>query len=287
MDGRINKIAYIILHYKAIDDTVRCVESIRKINKEAGIVLIDNASPDGSGSMLRDKYDHDPNIHLIINNENLGFSRANNIGCLYARDNWNPDFYIVANNDITFPEPNFEDTIGALFDKHHFAILGPDIINTRANVHQSPRQKGVPTLFRSRITVILNEICYGLFPITYPLLKHWYHDLRENPSNVPYWDKEQTGVLLSGSCVIFSKDYLTSREKPFDPETFFFSEEAIFTNWCIKNNKTILYSPDIRVMHNESASTYLEKDARNRIKFQMRNIIDSTKIYIRELKKDR
>ena len=279
--------AYIVLHYKAIDDTVKCIESISKIDDEAGIVIIDNASPDGSGRVLLDKYASKKNIQVIMNEENEGFSRANNIACLYAQKEWDPDYYVVANNDIAFPEQDFEDIVKALYEQHHFAILGPDIINTRANVHQSPRQAGAPTLFRSYITVALNEICYGLFPVTYPLLKRWFTKLRENPVDVSCWDKEQTGVLLSGSCVIFSRDYMTIREKPFDPETFFFSEEAIFTNWCLKNNKTILYSPEIRVMHNESASTYLDKDARNRIRFQMHNIIYSTKIYIKELKKDR
>ena len=279
--------AYIVLHYKAIDDTIKCIDSISKIDSKARIVVIDNASPDDSGRILSDKYGSNENIQVILNGKNEGFSRANNKGCIFAKKEWDPDFYVVTNNDIAFPEQGFKDTVKALYEKHQFAILGPDIVNTRANVHQSPRQNGAPTLLRSYVTVVLNTICYGLFPITYPLLKRWYHNLRENPTDVAGWDKEQTGVLLSGSCVIFSRDYISLRDKPFDPETFFFSEEAIFTNWCLRNDKTVLYSPEIQVLHNESASTYLDNDAGQRIRFQMRNIIDSTKIYIKELKNNR
>ncbi|MCR4788447.1 MAG: glycosyltransferase [Lachnospiraceae bacterium] len=278
---------FVILHYQAYDDTVSCIRSIQKLNDEAKIVLIDNASPNGSGKKLAEEYSDNENVHIILNDSNVGFSKANNQGCLYAKEKWDPDIYIVANNDITFPDRDMIKKIEDIHQRTGFDILGPDILNSRTNVHQSPARKSEPTLERARRTVVLNKIIYGLFFITYPFMRRYFHNMKENAKSVEDWDKEQENALISGSCVIFGKTYMTEREKPFDPETYFFCEEAIFTAWCKRNGKKIVYTPEIQVLHNDSASTYLEGDSKKRIRFQMRNIIDSTKIYIKELKKYR
>ncbi len=285
MENRITA-AFVILHYKALEDTLKCVSSILEMDDQSHIrvLVIDNASGDGSGQTLSRTYEDNPLVEVIINSDNLGFSKANNAGCSIARDKWDPDFLVVANNDIVFTQKEFLKLIVDTYSRRRFAILGPDITCVRNGVHQSPRAKTIPTLTRARLTVVLNRICYGFFFMTYPLMRVYFHRMRENAVSVADHDKEQEGVLLSGSCVIFSRDYTEYRDRIFDPETFFYSEEALFTLWCQRNEKTVLYCPDIKVMHNESASTYLDKDCRGRIRFQMQNIIASTNIYIKELK---
>lgn len=44
--------AFVILHYRAIDTTRSCVKSIRALAGDKHIVIVDNASPDGTASSL-------------------------------------------------------------------------------------------------------------------------------------------------------------------------------------------------------------------------------------------
>lgn len=278
--------AFIILHYQSIDETKNCIESILSMNhsENLGIVVIDNASPNGTGQDLYERYLNFPNIVVYLNSENSGFSKANNLGCRIARDKWNPQFYIVTNNDIVFTQKNFISLISEKYDKYHFYILGPDILNIRQNVHQSPISKKAPTTTSSKKTIVLNYLVLKIYPIAYPLMKIWFKRLYSNAKDKSGYDIEQQDVCLQGACLIFSNDYINERGTAFYPETFFFAEEAIFTYWCEQNNKKTVYSPDLKVLHNESAATLSDKDMYRRIKFQMQNILDSTLIYLKSRK---
>ena len=51
-------IAFVVLHYSVPEVTRQCVDSIRELqgNKKKKIVIVDNASPDGSGILLEKEY---------------------------------------------------------------------------------------------------------------------------------------------------------------------------------------------------------------------------------------
>ena len=64
-----NKFAFVILHYYTVDDTVECVNSIKELenyNNNVEIVIVDNASPNGSGKEIKEKYENDKKIHVIL-----------------------------------------------------------------------------------------------------------------------------------------------------------------------------------------------------------------------------
>lgn len=65
------KIVFVILHYQTIKDTEECINSIlQNINYgNFEIVIVDNFSTDGSGQVLKDKYNNLSNMHVILNNE--------------------------------------------------------------------------------------------------------------------------------------------------------------------------------------------------------------------------
>ena len=48
--------AFVILHYRAIDTTRSCVRSIRALAGDKHIVIVDNASPDGTGKQLAEEF---------------------------------------------------------------------------------------------------------------------------------------------------------------------------------------------------------------------------------------
>ena len=96
------KIVFVILHYLAIDETYKSVDSIeKKIDTDMyKIVIVDNASPDKSGALLKEHYKNDDHVEVLLNQENLGFARGNNVGFRYAEKTWNPSYIVLMNNEV-------------------------------------------------------------------------------------------------------------------------------------------------------------------------------------------
>ena len=57
--------AFVILHYRAIDTTRSCVKSIRALAGDKHIVIVDNASPNGTGAVLAIRVRHVPRSQTL------------------------------------------------------------------------------------------------------------------------------------------------------------------------------------------------------------------------------
>ncbi|MBZ4302096.1 glycosyltransferase family 2 protein, partial [Streptococcus pneumoniae] len=80
---------YIILHYKVLEETISCVNSIKEGNYNAKqIVIIDNFSNNGTGEKLQELYESDLEIEGLINHENAGFARGNNVAYQFAKEKY-------------------------------------------------------------------------------------------------------------------------------------------------------------------------------------------------------
>ena len=91
------KTAIVILNYNGLSDTLECLESLRKLEKQqmdVEIIIVDNGSQDGSQETLSKIKD----IEFIRNEENLGFAGGNNKGIKLALER-NADFVLIINND--------------------------------------------------------------------------------------------------------------------------------------------------------------------------------------------
>ena len=95
-------ISFIVLHYKNINDTIECIRSIlkQKTNKKISIVVVDNDTLNDFDEKKLKKFD----VDLIKLDSNLGFAKANNIGCKHAINKYNPDFLCVINNDTVIDQ---------------------------------------------------------------------------------------------------------------------------------------------------------------------------------------
>lgn len=75
----------IVVHYCRSDDTLRCVESLRQLDyRDFFVVVVDSASPDGSGAVVKELIDDGDRFRVILSPENVGYAAANNIGIRYA-----------------------------------------------------------------------------------------------------------------------------------------------------------------------------------------------------------
>lgn len=94
------KVLVIILNYKGWEDTIKCIESLRKQSyKDFQIYLIENGSGDESAKKLEPIVSGDKQIIFDQQEVNTGFTGGVNIGIQYAIDN-NFDAALLLNNDV-------------------------------------------------------------------------------------------------------------------------------------------------------------------------------------------
>lgn len=131
--------AFVILHYRAIDTTRSCVKSIRALAGDKHIVIVDNASPDGTGKQLAEEFAASPDVTVLLHGKNDGFARGNNVGVRWVCAHLDADFTVVLNNDVEIPQHDFIPQIARIYAQHPFDLLGPDIVSVFSGIHQSPK----------------------------------------------------------------------------------------------------------------------------------------------------
>lgn len=89
------KILTIIVTYNGLQWYERCFSSLQRSTIPVDIMVVDNASQDGTADWIAAHY---PEINLIRSDKNLGFGQANNIGMRYALDN-GYDYVFLLNQD--------------------------------------------------------------------------------------------------------------------------------------------------------------------------------------------
>lgn len=115
----INKISIIILSDNSLEKTKLCIESIRMATSEdiRNIIVVDNASIDGSIEWLREQKD----ITLIENKEKKGFSEICNQGISVSQDE--SDILLLSSNSILLLNTLFWLRMG-LYDNNQNGMAG-------------------------------------------------------------------------------------------------------------------------------------------------------------------
>jgi len=110
------KLSVIILNYNVKDFLHLCLHSVEKALRsiDSEIIVVDNNSPDESCKMVRDNF---PDVTLIENSSNDGFSKGNNLGVAEASGEYlcilNPDTVVAEDTFIKLLEfSETKDTLG-------------------------------------------------------------------------------------------------------------------------------------------------------------------------------
>lgn len=121
-------IGVVILNYNTWEATAKLVEALQMqtIASDLAIVLVDNASHNGSYDHLLELKDRYANVVAVLQTgANLGYAKGNNFGLQWLDENMHPEYVVIANNDIELPDDCLE-TLAARFPSLERAcILSP------------------------------------------------------------------------------------------------------------------------------------------------------------------
>lgn len=256
-------LSVVILHYNDFSMTKAYIENLKEQNWQ-GIshhyIVVDNASPDGSGEKLKTIFADTPETVVLLSEDNLGFAKGNNLGIRYADANFNSDLIVVSNNDIVIEDREFMQKLVGVYLRERFALFGPDIFSIRKNVHQSPiRSCHLSCEEVQNKMVELDRTLWKLKLVekikVYDLLRKLKEIVGKPRPHAAHWDSVQEGVVLQGAFFVLAERYMKAYPDGLYPGTFLYMEEDILNYRAKKENLRILYDPSLSVLHLDGAST--------------------------------
>jgi hypothetical protein len=225
--GQIPKVTIIVLNYNGLADTLACLESLASLDyPESEVVVIDNASSDGSVAAIHQAY---PNIKVIETGQNLGYAEGNNVGLRYALET-GADYILLLNNDTTVAADFLFRLIEATEADPEIGVAGPTIYYfDHPNVIWSAG--GAIDWQRGQTAMLeLDETDVGQFGST--------------PRQVDF---------VSG-CALLIKRSVVERVGLLDARFFMYYEE---TEWCHRLRRAgyqILHVPQAKIWHKISST---------------------------------
>lgn len=284
------RVVFIILHYQNIEDTVNCVESIKKLDNLQdnlfNIIIVDNKSPNGTGEVLKDKYINEKQIETILLDKNYGFSKANNIAYKKAKE-YNPDIVMVLNNDIIFEDREFLNKLKNICDSSEkYDIVCPDIININGN-HQNPLRDKETTLKKAYKNMIYESIFAVVMNV--PGIRKIILDKRNKREQKWFetYYKQKRDININdfvpfGAFIIYMNEWLKNENQAFVSDTFMYEEEDMLNLYIKQRKYKILYAEELKVRHLEGQSTKKStKNAYKTMKFKSKNKARALRKYIK------
>lgn len=231
------KLSVVIVNYNVEHFLEQCLKSVFKAMEgiDGEVFVVDNHSVDGSVEMVREKF---PKARLIANQQNTGFSKANNQAIELSQG----QYVLLLNPDTVVEEDTFKTCI-EFMDAHPDAgACGVKLIDGKGN-YLPESKRGLPTP-----EVAFYKI-FG-FSSIFPKSKKFgkYH--------LGYLDPEGTHAIevLSGAFMFMRKAALDVSGN-LDEAFFMYGEDIDLSYRITKAGYKIYYHPQTRVIHYRGEST--------------------------------
>ena len=231
------KLSVIIVNYNVKHFLEQCLHSVRKaaVGLDCEVFVVDNNSVDGSVQMVEEKF---PEVLIIANHENVGFSKANNQAIRLSKG----EYALLLNPDTVVEDDTFKKIVSFMDEHEDAGGLGVKMVDGKGNFLPESK-RGLPTS-----TVAFYKI-FGLSRL-FPKSKTFgqYH--------LSYLDKDKTHEvdILSGAFMLLRRSVL-DKTGLLDESYFMYGEDIDLSYRILKAGYKNYYYPDARIIHYKGEST--------------------------------
>ena len=237
-------LSIVIVNYNTRQLLDDCLASIVAAEAPAGgleVIVVDNASSDGSQALVREKY---PAVQLIASEVNRGFSAANNLGMAVA----NGRTILFLNSDTRLEPDALVKPLAYLDQQPKVGALTVRLIYPTGE-RDPDNHRGFPTPW--------NAICHFS-----GLSKLFPNDPRFNGYFQSYKNMQETHPVdvIAGSYMLMPMT-LCRELGGWDETYFFYGEDIDFCYRIREAGYQIIYYPHVEVLHYKGASSGLRKES--------------------------
>ena len=231
-----SKLSVIIVNYRVKHYLDQCVHSVKKAlaGLDADIWVVDNCSGDDSVECIKKWH---PDIHIIENDENLGFSRANNQAIRQSSS----DYVLLLNPDTVVGENVLAQCVSFLDQHPHAGALGVKMLSAEGCFARESR-RGVPTPLTAFFK--MSGLC-SLFP-----KNRWF-----GRYYMGYLDLDKTCQIeiVSGAFMMLNRKAI-EKVGLLDEDFFMYGEDIDLSYRLLKGGYKNYYLP-ISIIHYKGEST--------------------------------
>jgi GT2 family glycosyltransferase len=241
-------LSIIIVNYNVKEFIQNLLHSIVKAGAglQYEVIIIDNASNDGSVEFIKEKF---PNVKLIVNSVNRGFSRANNQGLKISKG----EYLLLLNPDTILREDTLKRMIDFFHQNPETGLAGCKILNPDGTLQLACRRS-----FPSPWTSFCKVTGLGsYFPKSRLFARY----------NLTYLDENQTYEVdaVSGSFMMLKREAYEKIDG-LDEQFFMYGEDLDLCYRVQKAGYKVFYVHDTQIIHYKGEST-------------KRSNLDETKIF--------
>ncbi len=237
-------LSVIIINYNTVELLFDCLKSIKKALKPKNgleVIVVDNASSDGSVDMVERDF---PSVNLIRNKVNKGFSTANNQGAKVSTGK----YLLFLNSDTKVSAKSLVKPLKYLKTHPKVGALTVKLILANGQIDPD-NHRGFPTPWTALTHFSgLNK----LFPKS-RLLNNYFQSYKD-------FSKIHRIELPAGSYLMMSAK-LFHRLKGWDETYFFYGEDIDLSYRIHQADYDIVYYPKVEVIHYKGASSGLRKES--------------------------
>jgi N-acetylglucosaminyl-diphospho-decaprenol L-rhamnosyltransferase len=239
-------ISVVIVSFNTRELLRGCLASLRACALPLRVVVVDNASRDGSAAMVRERF---PDVALVALDENIGFAAGTNAGLRRVLSserliNSKLEYALLLNPD-TVVHPGAIEALAAFLDAHpRVGAVGPRLLNTDGTVQSAAFR--FPTLSMTALDLFPpGEVLPGR------LYNSWWHGRypQEMTACAPFPIDHPLGA-----CILARRD-LFEQVGALDEQFFMYAEEV---DWCYRVRQAgwaIWQEPRAWVTHVGGAAT--------------------------------
>lgn len=231
------KLSIVIVNYNVEHFLEQCLFSVRKAiaNIEAEVYVVDNNSVDGSLKMLAEKF---PEVKVIANKDNVGFSRANNQAIRISTG----EYVLLLNPDTVVEDDTFTKTIEFMDSHPDAGGLGVKMVDGKGRFLPESK-RGLPTPATA---------FYKMFG----LAKLFPHSKRFASYYMGHLDNDEINEveILSGAFMLMRRETL-DKCGLLDETFFMYGEDIDLSYRIILAGYKNYYYPKTRIIHYKGEST--------------------------------